>query len=128
VSNPTNPLAQVAKGAAMGLMEHGKTVGEYIEERDAAYEDRNLLAVAFVGLAAEEYDINRVGWYDHGGEDWAVIYADLFEGQVSWHVPREVVPEWLPERPTSVYDGHSRAEKNDVLRELIELYGGPTDD
>ena len=128
MTNPNEALAQVAKGAAMGLMEHGKSVGEYIQERDKAYQDRNLLAIALVSAAADDLGTNQVGWYDHGGEDWAVVYVDFAEGQVSYHVPRELVPDWLPERPAEVYDGHSREEKNALLRELISTYGGPIDE
>lgn len=88
-------------------MTASKDVGE-------VYHDRNLLALAFIVERARLATNARVGYYLH--DEWAVLFAELPNGPVSWHVRPEVVPEFLPEYgPNEVYDGHSRLEKNDRL-------------
>lgn len=124
--NPNQTLIEtVAEGAARGAVESFGEWAAIIEEREKAYRDRNLLAVAYLAEYAAAEGSERVGWYEHGGEGWAVIYADLNAGQVSWHVPEEMVPEFLPQRHPDVYDGHDRDEKNAVLR---ETYLGEADE
>jgi hypothetical protein len=90
------------------------------------YRDRNLLALAFI--AAHDHLKTEIGahhllcgWWtdtdDVNGEEWAVVWADLPSGQVGWHVPMELVPDWLPKRDPE-YDGYSTEEKNDRLAEF----------
>lgn len=100
-------------------------------EQDA-YEDRNLLALAFLRQihsvstvhlqASSEY---QYGYYnDTGtGDDWRVVWADIpGVGQVSWHVEKELVEglDWLPETDNA-WDGHDREEKNERLKSFIGL-------
>lgn len=82
------------------------------------YEDRNILAMAFlrsvVELSKERRDPSlSTGWYEH--DEWAVLFAELPQGQVSWHVRPEDVPEWLTACDQSAFDGHTREEKNQRL-------------
>lgn len=88
------------------------------EELQAVYRERNLLAVAFTTLC---YDTGAgaAGWYQHGGEGWAVVYVTLPEGQMSWHVPEELIPEDLPRVVSEEYDGHTPEQKNDRLTDYI---------
>ncbi len=88
---------------------------------EEVYEDRNLLAKALVAMAGQIYGADRVGRYTH--DEWAVIYADLPSGQVSWHMRPEDVPKWLPVRDgTEVFDGHDREEKNIRLRQFCQRF------
>lgn len=89
-----------------------KDVGE-------VYHDRNLLALAFIVERARLTSTANVGFYLH--DEWAVLYADLPSGPVSWHVRPDVVPDFLPERDsTEVFDGHTRLGKNDRLLEYAK--------
>lgn len=108
------------------------------EVADDVYRDRNLLALAFLGElrrstraalllhGRDPDDADRaMGWWNDEGssDDWAVVWADLPAGQVGWHVPRELVPEWLDERNPE-YDGYTTAEKNDRLATYAGLEEG----
>ncbi|PSQ06115.1 hypothetical protein BRC97_06980 [Halobacteriales archaeon QS_6_71_20] len=85
---------------------------------DEVYRDRNLLAIAFI-RAFVYFRAERRGRVPHGwwpdGDGWAVVWVDLPTGQVGWHVPREMVPEWIPEADPE-YDGYTTDEKNDRVR------------
>lgn len=84
------------------------------------YEDRNALAVAFA-LACD----HQAGWHepevaDADADQWAIVWVDTPEGQVSWHVPKEIAStSRLPEAGKH-WDGHDRTEKNDRLKALID--------
>jgi hypothetical protein len=86
---------------------------------EEVYADRNALALGFAALARSLG--MDAGWYEH--DDWAVIYVELPTGQVSWHVRRATVPEWLPKVAPAVYDGHDRRAKNDRLVEAADSMG-----
>jgi hypothetical protein len=77
------------------------------------YRERNILALAFL-LEAHRRG-QRVGWWpdtdDVNGEEWAVVWGERDEGQVGWHVPTSLVPDWLPKRNPH-YDGYTTTEKN----------------
>jgi len=89
------------------------------KSKEDVYHDRNLLALAFI----EAYDHLQtelganyaVGWWpdtdDVNGSEWAVVWANLPQGQVGWHIPVSMVPEWLPKKDPE-YDGYTTAEKN----------------
>lgn len=91
------------------------------------YRERNLLALAFLGAYASahnrEGEAAEMGWWpdtdDVNGEEWAVVWVNLPQGQVGWHVPLEMVPDWL-ERRDPDYDGYSTHEKN----RRVALYAG----
>lgn len=95
------------------------------KSKSDVYRERNLLALAFI----HELYLNTAvvaGWWpdtdDVNGEEWAVVWINLpaDRGQVGWHVPREMVPYWLP-RIDPEYDGYSTSEKNGRLREYARL-------
>lgn len=78
------------------------------------YEDRNLLALAFVRMAHDcGYTI-----YHYVHDEWAVVGVELPGGQVSWHMRPEVVPDWITECDPVDFDGHDRADKNARLHEF----------
>lgn len=120
-----NPLEAIAEGAARGAVQELGTIADTADETAKAYEDRNRLAVAFVALVGGFYGHHQIGVYDdeETGDDWRVIYANLPTGQVSWHVPVDTVPDWVPERDPSRWDGHSREEKNDRLDQFAAEIG-----
>ena len=94
-------------------MTAAKDVGE-------VYHDRNLLALAFIVERARlQTHPYPVGWYEH--DEWAVLFAELPNGPVSWHVRPDVVPDFLPKwNRKRVFDGHTRLEKNDRLLEYAK--------
>ena len=97
------------------------------------YADRNRLAVAFAMLAEEaatmqdglavpdRFNGYGGGWHiptdedDAAADEWAVVWANLPTGLVSWHVPADL-PELtaLSHCPVE-FDGHTRQDKNDRL-------------
>lgn len=97
------------------------------------YEDRNRLAVAFSTLAKDAGHMADAvpvpgpttaysgGWHpptdedDADADEWAVTWATLPTGQVSWHVPRALVDVVDADQVALDYDGHDRTEKNDRL-------------
>jgi len=90
------------------------------------YYERNLLALAFLAARARAApfhgDTVEMGWWpdtdDVNAEEWAAVWMNLDQGQVGWHVPIEMVPEWLDRRDPD-YDGYSTEEKNVRMREYI---------
>jgi hypothetical protein len=87
------------------------------------YRERNLLALAFIRNL--QYELrDDAGWWpdtdDVNGEQWAVVWADTQHGQVGWHVPRDMVPDWLPKRDPE-YDGYTTVEKNRRVAQLAGL-------
>lgn len=117
----------------------GKTEVRYLDDPGPAgdektltqvYEDRNRLAVAFSLLAHEAGALSELagmpgpyqeyngGWHppteedDADVDDWAVTWAQLPTGQVSWHVPRSLIEVAGVEQVAQEWDGHTRKEKN----------------
>lgn len=83
---------------------------------DQLYRDRNLAVL----WALKEYD-GEVGWRaDSPKDDWVVIWAKLPEGQVGWHVKREIVEkhDWIEQKPLP-YDGHSTQEKHGRMEKYL---------
>lgn len=116
----TDPTTRAIEGAAKGAIEGLVGHAQAEVERQKAYQDRNRLAITFCALIYVRRGREHVGHYDHGGDGWRVVYAELPTGLVSWHVPAEDVPGWLPCRSDPVYDGHDREEKNARLREFVD--------
>lgn len=88
---------------------------------ETVYEDRNVAVLSFLS----EIDIfypHAVGWRENSktGDDWVAVTADLPEGQVSWSIKRDDVPDWMEEVDIE-YDGHSVEEKLDRLRNFSSL-------
>ena len=82
------------------------------------YEDRNLLALGFARLV-QQYPATgyAAGWHPDQGEDadadeWAVVWAEIPSGQVSWHVPGDLAAGSELTRAAHEWDGHTVAEKN----------------
>lgn len=81
------------------------------------YEERNAMVLAFAWVADELGW--KVGWADDAREPgWKVVLVDAPTGQCSWHVPGELVPEWM-EQYDGEWDGHTTPEKYERLAELI---------
>lgn len=110
-----NILHAVAKGAVDGLTDAADLRGQ----KERAYTDRNLLAVAFA-----TYRYPNSGWYlpteaDDDAE-WPVVWTATPDGNVSWHVPPAYVDilrlSLLDEtEPPGGYSGYDRREKNSRL-------------
>lgn len=86
------------------------------KEIDEVYDDRNLLACALVESVGRG---TMGGWTpapDEAGDEWAIVWAELRSGQVSWHVERELAEKLVTRNDNYNYDGHTRKEKNDRLR------------
>lgn len=79
-----------------------------IEEHDTDYEKRYPLVYEALSLAlAAGYEAGvRV---DPDNPAWPVVYLELPEGQVSWHMPQHPV----------VWDGHTTTEKYQRIAEFV---------
>jgi hypothetical protein len=49
-------------------------------------------------------------------------------GELSWHVPREMLPEWIPERQDVEFPGYSREEKNERIQKYLMRQEAAPDD
>ena len=107
-------------------MSEEKTVGEVYDDRNAA-----VLALARLTLHYRRDVFGKgspvgswLAWWrpddgdDADADEWAVVYVQLPPGQVSWHVPRELVEDSRIPRADDApeWDGHDRREKNRRLR------------
>jgi|AntRauMinimDraft_4_1070384.scaffolds.fasta_scaffold00256_23 hypothetical protein len=83
-----------------------------MKELDKVYDDRNLLACALA-----EATHAPSGWKptDDADNEWAIVWIETPIGQVSWHVPREMVDRLDLRKRDSTYDGYDRDIKNDRL-------------
>lgn len=86
------------------------------DSKEDAYADRNL-AVLSLAMMARGNGYN-VGVRDRTS-DWPIITVDLPTGQVTWHVPRDHVPDALPDYSGPAWDGHDLAEKRKRLSEWL---------
>jgi hypothetical protein len=92
------------------------------------YYERNLLALAFLRFYVRYHDIRggtpAHGWWpdtdDVNGDEWAVVWVNTTEGQVGWHIPMYMVPDWLDKRDPE-YDGYTTAAKNGRMARLTDL-------
>lgn len=112
----------------------GKTTVRYLDDprrprgektRPEVYEDRNLLALAFAAIV-DDVEGYESGWRlteddDADADQWAIVWADTPAGQVSWHVPRELVDGSTVAPKLQDWDGHNRAEKNQRLIGLANM-------
>ena len=97
------------------------------------YEDRNVAVLGFLRYLKEldklaekskyvlDWDL-EVGWRENSktDDDWVAVCARLPEGQVSWTMKRDSVPDWMSEVDMD-YDGHSVEEKLDRVRDFCDL-------
>ena len=100
---------------------------------EEVYEDRNVAVLGFLrqlktlkelsqaGSVTLDWDL-QVGWRENSktDEDWVAVCARLPEGQVSWTLKREDVPNWMTEVDME-YDSHSVEEKLDRVRNFCDL-------
>lgn len=93
------------------------------------YDDRNVLALGFCDVVRriDEHvgDASfRSGWHtptdddDADADEWAILWAQTPQGQVSWHVPRYLAEASRLGYTRLVWDGHTRQQKNARLRRL----------
>ncbi len=84
---------------------------------DDIYAERNRLALAFA--AAMEMHGYKVGQtVDSSEPDWPILMIDTPEGQVSWHLKADDMPDGMPEY-RGEWDGHSTAEKYERLGRIV---------
>lgn len=63
-----------------------------------------------------------VGWRsDEDHPDWPVVFVQTNTvGELSWHIPSDMLPEWIHERQDVEFDGYSREEKNQRMEDFLE--------
>lgn len=82
------------------------------------YAERNALAVAFAWtMNARGHKVGVL--IDPDEPDWPVLMVDTPEGQVSWHMTRQEIPDWVPIYDGE-WDGHTTEEKYRRMRQLTE--------
>lgn len=114
-----------------GQMRCGKTQALLLRDQagDRVYHERNI---AFLGMLKNIKFLNQadsdknfeIGWYNDSGtdDDWVVIWCDLPTGEVSRHVPRELLDDldWLENKKDSYSDDpYSTFENNKRLKEFL---------
>lgn len=91
------------------------------------YRERNAVVSAF---AWAMFCVGaNVGWLldSQEGPDWPVVVIDTPMGQVSWHVQRADLPDWMEPYPGE-WDGHTTEEKYARLAAMVDTtprIGGP---
>lgn len=116
-------------------------------DKDDAYEDRNLAVLGWLkqihstnkmiehveedligqGFLAEvknpEGEV-EIGWREapNFSDDWVYVWISKRDNQLTWAMPKELVEplDWLEKKDLD-YDGHSRKEKNDLIRKGVGL-------
>lgn len=108
------------------MCREAKDMGEVYEDRNVAVfgflrQLKTLKELSQAGSATLHWDI-QVGYRENTKTDggWVAVFAMLPEGQVSWTVKREDVPDWLEEKDVD-YDGHSVEEKLDRVRSFSHI-------
>ena len=127
--DPTLKAPHEAEALAMSLL-GAASEARAQQAQEKAYHERNLAVAAFVTAyrrATEHIDEHaRFGHadpaeeYRHNadGRTWRLLWCDIeAEGQMSWHLPADYVPEWVEERPHT-WDGHDTETKNERLASL----------
>lgn len=87
------------------------------ESVDEAFYERNQ--AVFLLLATLQDRGHTVGYRVDEDEDWPIVFAGTPVGQMSWHVPREELPDWLEEKDVP-WDGHTTEEKHERMQEFAE--------
>lgn len=94
------------------LLDHDDPAVDESKSIDGVYRDRNLLACA---LARTTHAPSGYYLDEESPDKWAIVWIETPQGQVSWHVPRELVDGLSVPRNPIEWDGHSRATKNSRL-------------
>ena len=102
------------------------------DSKDEAYLERDLAVLGMIrvirdgrsALTATENQFDYGYRHDenYDSEDWVVVWIEHEEfGQMGWHMKRSRVDnvDWLKYKEKE-YDGHSREEKLERLKELID--------
>ena len=98
------------------LYQSGKLESDSLSE---AYFDRNQAAMLAASLAEQLGDGLCVGWKENPDDpDWPILYINLPQGQVSWHIPRSEMVDFGASQWYAEWDGHDLAEK----RRRIDTY------
>ena len=94
-----------------------KTESDTLQE---AYRDRNLAVMALAQICLDNGF--KVGLnLNLDDPKWPILFIDLPDGQVSWHLPKdEIIGSW----PTyyGPWDGHSLIEKQGRIEAFIRHY------
>lgn len=103
---------------------------EDAKDADQLYRDRDTAVLGFlkqlhimkkISDNTQFIDIEfnlEVGWRENSktDENWVAVCARLPQGQVSWTIEREEVPDWMVETDME-YDGHTVEDKLGRLEE-----------
>ena len=85
-----------------------------------AYFDRNQVVMA-LALLCRAYRL-PVGIQIPGGDsDWPILFIDLPQGQVSWHLPANEITTEFP-LYSGEWDGHTLEQKRERLAAFIEHF------
>lgn len=81
------------------------------KEIDEVYHDRNLLACLLVQVS------QRPSGYrvDPENDDWGIVWVYAPNGEISWHVPMDMIQTFDIRENEGLYDGYDREEKNERL-------------
>lgn len=92
----------------------GKTQSNSKED---AYLDRNLAVLALAKLARMQGYTMGIQ-HDPKTPDWPILYIDLPTGQVSYHLPKDLIEgEW--DEYVDGWDGHDLEEKRRRISDFI---------
>lgn len=91
---------------------------QYESDPSDAYFERNQMA--FV-LASVCDTLGYIVGLKNRRSEWPILYIDLPEGQVSWHIPRNEIrgkwPDYLSE-----WDGHTVGQKRERLAKFMRNF------
>lgn len=82
---------------------------------EQVYRDRNLVIL----WAIKNFDGEK-GWREHSGGMYVVVWAKTEEGNVSWHIPREMIEGTDIEKKHEPWDGHGTEEKLSRVLNLVQ--------
>jgi hypothetical protein len=94
------------------------------DQLDAVYHDRNLLALLCARLAEQlQFDVFLSDDPEEEDGKWYIIFIELPTGQVSYHVPGELVygQNW-PDGKSSEWDKHSTPDKHIRIVKYLEKW------
>lgn len=98
------------------------------EEMNKVYEERNKSVLGMlkalhengVDVGYREVDIETDQEVSENESSWAIVWAELpDEGEVSWHIPRNMLPDWIEEGDGN-YDEYDTETKYRRLKNFYE--------
>lgn len=83
---------------------------------EEVYEDRNLVVQLAAKLAIQ---CGYIVWWgvDPKEPDWPVLYIELPEGQLSWHLPKDDIALLISNHRR--WDGHTTKEKLNRIKQFV---------